>query len=376
MPQLTEPANLPPAPYNNSDVKFLNATLRQTFKVSRGARRVRMRFTNVFGGSNLDITSAWLARPLNGSVGTSSIVARSQHQLTFSNLTSFSVPNGALVVSDPVHMDVANNENLTVSMYLGGGQAGADITSHPGSRTTTYIAAGDQTRSSNVTDAVTTEHWYFIDALEVEQQQGRAIVIVGDSLTDGRASTENGNDRWPDQFYARFPHDTAVTYLNQAAGGNRVLADGLGPNALGRIDRDVLAQTGAHWVILFEGVNDIGTADATPAAQDAVVKQLLAAYDQIITRVHAQGKTIYGATITPFGLNTYGSALREASRQTVNDWIRSSQHFDAVLDFDAVVRDPANHSVIASKYDSGDGLHMNPAGYGALAASIPLSLFE
>lgn len=159
MPQLTEPANLPPAPFNNSDVKFLNATLRQTFKVSRGARRVRMRFTNVFGGSNLDITSAWLARPLNGSVGTSSIGAQSQHQLTFSNLTSFSVPNGALVVSDPVHMDVANNENLTVSMYLGGGQAGSDITSHPGSRTTTYIAAGDQTRSSNLTDAGTTEHW-------------------------------------------------------------------------------------------------------------------------------------------------------------------------------------------------------------------------
>lgn len=167
-----------------------------------------------------------------------------------------------------------------------------------------------------------------------------------------------------------------VSVLNQAAGGNRVLADGLGPNALGRIDRDVLSQTQVSWAILFEGVNDIGTAAPNYQAQNDTVARLIAAYEQIATRLHAQRKYAYIATITPFGNNSYDDGYyRENARQQVNSWIRSNKVFDCVLDFDATVRDPANNTRILPAYDVGDGLHMNPGGYKAIAASIPLDLF-
>jgi lysophospholipase L1-like esterase len=170
-----------------------------------------------------------------------------------------------------------------------------------------------------------------------------------------------------------------VAVLNQAAGGNRVLADGLGPNALGRIDRDVLAQSGVKWTILFEGVNDIGTTDASPSSQNATVSSLIAAFDQIVTRVHAHGIKIYGATITPFGGQgqTYddASGYREASRQAVNNWIRTSGRFDSVIDFDKAVRDPSKPRQLLASYDTGDHLHLNPAGYKAMAEAIPTSLF-
>jgi len=225
-----------------------------------------------------------------------------------------------------------------------------------------------------------------------------AIAIVGDSLTDGRGSTTNGNDRsvfqkvlspyrhslsllvhrWPDQFYERIKSaKKPLSVLNQAAGGNRILADGLGPNALGRIDRDVLAQTGVNYAILFEGVNDIGTAAPNAADQNATVARVISAFEQIATRLHAQRKYAYIATITPFGNNSYDDGYyRENSRLAINSWIRSNTAFDAVLDFDAAVRDPTNMTRILPAYDSGDGLHMNPSGYGAIAASIPLELFD
>nr|BFE72863.1 hypothetical protein GCM10020092_061640 [Actinoplanes digitatis] len=201
-------------------------------------------------------------------------------------------------------------------------------------------------------------------------------MVLGDSLTDGRGSTTNGNDRWPDRLKSRL-RDVAV--LNQAADGNRVLQDGLGPNALGRLDRDVLALGGADRLIVFEGVNDIGTAAATPAAQLQVGEDLVAAYDQMVTRSHARGIRVYGATITPFGGNTgYDDAdgLREGTRRTVNDWIRRSGRFDAVLDFDAAVRDPIGRRRLLPAYDTGDHLHLNPTGYQAIADSVPDRLFR
>jgi lysophospholipase L1-like esterase len=206
--------------------------------------------------------------------------------------------------------------------------------------------------------------------------------MLGDSLTDGRGSTTNANDRWPDQLLDRLQssHRTSdVAILNQAAGGNRVLNDGLGPNALARFDRDVLAQSGVEWLIVFEGINDIGTAAATPEAQQQVAADLIAAYEQFITRAHAQGIDVFGATILPFGGNTgYDEATgtREAARQTVNDWIRTSGEFDAVIDFDKAVRDPATPRQLLPAYDVGDHLHLNPTGYHALADAVPARLFD
>jgi lysophospholipase L1-like esterase len=208
------------------------------------------------------------------------------------------------------------------------------------------------------------------------------VDVIGDSLTDGRGSTTNGNDRWPDQLAARLQahRSTAdVAVINEAAGGNRVLNDGLGPNALARFDRDVLAQSGVDAVIVFEGVNDIGTADATAQAQQAVTADLIQAYQQMIVRAHAQGIRVYGATITPFGGNTMyddPQGLRERSRQAVNAWIRHSRAFDAVIDFDRAARDPQDPKRLRPSYDVGDHLHMNPQGYAALAAAVPLSLFQ
>lgn len=197
MPQLTESTNLPPPPFNETGRVFFNSTLRQTFKISIPGSQFRVRFSNAFGVTNLDITNATVALPAGGVVGVSAIEPSTLHPLTFSGLTSFSVPNGAQVVSDPVSLPVQENGVLTVTTYLAEGQDTNMITSHPGSRTTTYFAFGDQTHATNITDATTAEHWFFISGLEVLASNSAvsAVAIVGDSLTDGRGSTENGNDR-------------------------------------------------------------------------------------------------------------------------------------------------------------------------------------
>lgn len=224
------------------------------------------------------------------------------------------------------------------------------------------------------------EHWFHIAGIDVSAGRG-AVTILGDSITDGRGSTTNHNDRWTDALAERFvAANMPVGVLNHGIGGGHVLLDGLGPNAMSRFDRDVLAQTGARWLIVFEAINDIGTFDRDgskpKAAHDLMVRQLTTAYGQMIDKAHAAGLKIYGATITPFVDCTpyQPKSITEADRVAVNGWIRS--HFDAVLDFDAAVRDPARPDHLAAAYDSGDGLHLSPAGYRAMAAAIPLMLFQ
>lgn len=332
--------------------------------------------------------------PLNGSAGTSSIDTSSLAQVTWSGgQTDFTIPNGARAVSDPIAYPVTAQQVLTVNLYLATGQTTNEITGHPGSRTTSYYSPGNVMAAEDVAIVDGTQssaHWYFLSAVEgyLPTSLGtRALAIVGDSITDGRGSTDNANNRWPDNLLRRLQAVNATTGLaapqniaiiNQAAGGNRVLNDGNGPNALGRIDRDVLAHSGVAYAMLFEGVNDIGGAATDTASQQTVGTRLLAAYDQIITMVHAKGLPIFGATITPFGGEgqTYSDPSREATRQRVNAWIRDSGRFDAVVDFDAVVRDPSNHTILNPTYDSGDHLHPNVLGYQAMANSFDLSLFE
>ena len=207
---------------------------------------------------------------------------------------------------------------------------------------------------------------------------------MGDSITDGRGSDTDGNDRWPDLVLRKMQNNAAtrsISVVNQAAGGNRVLYDGLGPNAVGRIDRDVLAQSGVRYAMIFEGVNDIGDADTTVANQTYTVDRLIQAYKQVVTRVHTFGIPMFAATITPFGapnntIQPYSNPLREQSRQIVNNWIRNSGAFDAVVDFDAIVRDPSNHTQLNPLYNSGDFLHPNVAGYQAIADAFPLHIFS
>ncbi len=381
MPQLTEPNNMPPPPFTQDKVVLADATLRQTVRVSVGGRRLRLRFSNAFGGAVLPITAVTVALPKDGRAGVGAIQPGTTRQVTFNGRTSVDVPKGALAVSDPLPFTLAPGTNLTVTAYLADGQASTSITSHPGSRTTSHLLAGNHVDSVDLAGATPTDHWYFLSGVEVRASGTSGVVVIGDSLTDGRGSTTNGNDRWPDRFFDRLRADrrtAGVAVLNQAAGGNRVLADGLGPSVLARLDRDLLAQSGVRWLILFEGVNDIGGSPQNEAGQKKIADDLIAAYQQIIDRADAHDVLVYGATLLPFGGNGYDDpgGFHEAARQTVNRWIRTSRRFDAVIDFDAAVRDPAEPRRLLPAVDVGDHLHLNPTGYRVLAEAVPTRLFR
>ncbi|KAL4894465.1 SGNH hydrolase-type esterase domain-containing protein [Aspergillus ambiguus] len=388
MPQLVEPYNLPPAPYNATDSVFKNTTIRQTFRITQSADQIRLRVSNTFGVNDLRVTKVSIALPVGDELGTRAIQENTTKNVLFSGNPDITIPNGALVVSDTINLPVKGLQTIAVDIYLEQGQEGSAVTGHPGSRTTSWMSFGNWVGAANMTEAsaMSTDHWYFISGVEaVEPARTHSCAIVGDSITDGRGSTTNQNNRWPDLLLKRMqknPATRSIALLNQAAGGNRILADGLGPNTLSRIDRDVLAQTDVKYAILYEGVNDIGVADPTPEAQKDIGDRLIVAYQQIVTRIHASGIPVYGATITPFSapeadsdIQPYSNPEREKTRQRINKWIRTSGVFDAVLDFDKVVRDPEIPSQLAPKYDSGDYLHPNVAGYQAIADYFPLDLF-
>ncbi|MFI9812584.1 SGNH/GDSL hydrolase family protein [Saccharothrix variisporea] len=373
---------MPPVPFTRGGLVLADATLRQTVRVTIGGDRLRLRFSNAFGGAVLPITAVTVARPLGNRAGVGAVEPGSVQPVTFHGRAGVVVPVGAQVVSDALDFPVEPEANLTVTVFLAQGQASGLITSHPGSRTTSHLVAGDHTQAEDLPGASTTDHWYFLSGVEVWcDGGGSAVVVLGDSLTDGRGSTTNGNDRWPDRLSARLragATTSSVAVLNQGTGGNRVLDDGIGPSALARFDRDVVAQSGVRWLVLFEGVNDIGTAEASAVAQKQLADDLCAGYEQIVVRAHAHGIKVYGATLAPLGgSQAYDDPAghREAARQAVNAWIRDAGVFDAVLDFDAVARDPEEPRRLLAAYDEGDHLHLTPAGYRALADAVPLELF-
>ncbi|OQU98919.1 hypothetical protein CLAIMM_04629 [Cladophialophora immunda] len=393
MPQLTEYTNLPPPPYNTTSVIFSNSTIRQTLHMSTGASQIRIRISNAFGLTDLPITAMTVALPFNGSSGVSAIQPSTLQKVTFSGgEPSITIPDGALAVSDPLDFPVQPLSTITVTMYLATGQNGTYITSHPGSRATSWFTLGNQVGATNLTGPFlnSTQHWYFLSAVEAWSPPNyRTWAIIGDSITDGRGSDTDENDRWPDLVYARMqssnsPLLKSISLINQAAGGNRILYDGLGPNVLARLDRDVLAHAGVRYAMIWEGVNDIGVAATTPANQTETYDRLVSAYRQIAARVHAAGIPLFAATITPFSapdanttLQPYTSPLREQTRQKVNAFIRASGGaFDAVFDFDAILRNQSVPSQLADALQSGDYLHPNDAGYQLLAKSFDLSVFE
>ncbi len=243
--------------------------------------------------------------------------------------------------------------------------------------------------AQNLPDAKRVDHWYQLSEVDVlasglANGSAASIVVLGDSTTDGHGATTNGNDRWTDVLAQRLqasPGTRNTGVSNQGTGGNHLLTDGLGPNALARFDRDVLAPAGARWLILFEGVNDLGglarNGEVSPAEHAALVKLVLSAYEQIVLRAHAHGLRAIGATITPYAGSDYyhPGPLSEADRQLVNSWIRAAGHFDAVIDFDGVVRDPQHPDRLLPAFDCGDHLHPSPVGYRAMGEAVPLNLF-
>ncbi|KAF2187253.1 SGNH hydrolase [Zopfia rhizophila CBS 207.26] len=389
MPQLTEPANLPPAPFNQTGAVFVNSTIRQTLHMSVGANQIRLRISNAFGITSLPITAVTVALPTDDTAGIHQIQSQTLQPVTFSGEPSISIPNSALAVSDPLNFKIKPQSMITVTIYLRDGQTTNSITSHPGSRTTSWFAFGNAVNAASfeLTDNSTQSaaHWYFVSAVEawVPESFG-TFAIVGDSITDGRGSETNKNNRWPDLLLARLQKNPLTSYIgiaNLAAGGNRILIDGLGPNALSRIERDVISHSGIKYAMVFEGVNDIGTADPTPEAQDKVYRGLVQAYRQTIARIHTPGIPVFGATITPFSApanftgQPYSNPEREKTRQRVNKWIRESGVFDAVVDFDKILADPKTPSQLKPEFDSGDYLHPGVRGYQELADKFPIGIF-
>jgi lysophospholipase L1-like esterase len=336
---------------------------------SIGGERLRLRLSNEFGDGPVTMRAVHVA-PSTGGGG---IDASRDTFLTFGNNLSLTIRAGEAAFSDPFALELPPLAKLAVSIHFGAVPPG--ITGHPGSRTTSFLAPGDVVSSARLGDAVPVERWYYVTGLDVlTDASTAAAVALGDSITDGRGSTTDGNDRWTDILSHRLRADPAtanVALLNQGIGGNAVLRGGLGPTAIERFSRDVLDQRGVRWLILFEGVNDIGIA-ATPTA---LGQELIAAYGALIDRARARAIRVYGGTITPFAGSQYDTPEKEAVRHTVNAWIRTARTFDAVLDFDAAVRDPANPARLAPAFDCGDHLHLSPAGYRRIAGAIDLSLF-
>jgi lysophospholipase L1-like esterase len=364
-------------PVNPGQPSPANTTYRNIVHISAGGASLRVQLTNEFGARPLTIGSAHVAL----SAGSGSIQPATDHALTFSGQASVIIPPGALMVSDPVSLQVAPLTSLAVSIFLPD-QPINDTTCHQDARSTTFITVGDTTTAASATDARPIYSWCFVKGIDLSTRDPRAAAIVtyGDSITDGALSTRDANHRWPDVLGRRLQENSKsahLSVLNEGIGGNRVLHDGTGPNALARFDRDVLAQSGVKYLIILESINDIGrTAQPRAPGDEITVPQLTSALTQLVTRAHTHGIKVFGATLTPYVGANYASPGGEQMREAVNQWIRTSGVFDGVIDFDQAVRDPANPAVFDPAADSGDHLHPGDAGYEKMGSAIDLSLFH
>jgi lysophospholipase L1-like esterase len=364
--QLVEPGNMPPAP------GLTNNSLRQVVRVSIGGDSVRLKFSNEFSTSPVTMKSVQIAV----STGGHTIALSTNKELTFHGNPEITMNPGIAVTSDPISFHVEPRQDIAITIYFG--QTSASVTGHPGSRTTSYLIAGNVTSTIDFSAAVTTDHWYVINRIDVQAPcTAVAVAIIGNSITDGRGSTTNKQNRWPDILSERLlknPGTQQVSVLNLGIGGNCVLKNCLGPSAVSRYGRDILNQEGIRWAVIFEGVNDIGGVNSATAAT-SVANDLLGAYTQMIQAAHAKNIKVVGATIMPFKGNSYYNTNSELCRENVNNWIRTSGLFDAVIDFDKVMRNTQDTLKLTTAYQN-DGLHPDSTGHKTMGNAVDLTLFE
>lgn len=366
-PQLVEPHNMPPQPGLSDN------TIRQIVQVSIGGEILRFKFSNAFSNSPVEIKSVAIAE----STENSSINILTQEILKFNNNQNATINPGEELFSDPVKFKLKPGSKLAITIYFG--KTAPDVTGHPGSRTTSYILAGNNIESADFSDAIKTDHWYSISGIDVlTRKDSKAIAVLGNSITDGRGSGTNMQNRWPDILAGRLLKNektSNIGVLNLGIGGNCVLRGGLGPTALERFDRDILSQSSVQWLIILEGINDIGTINSENEAE-SIAKELISAYDEMIKKAHEKNILVYGATILPFAKSFYDTPHRQKSRDIVNEWIRNSGRFDAVIDFDEIMRNPNDEKTILPDMHDGDFLHPNEAGYRRMGEGVELKLFE
>jgi lysophospholipase L1-like esterase len=363
--QVAEPHNTAPEPY------LANNSFRQTLQVSVAGKKLRLHLSNIFNEDETEILGVEIAPALT--MGASPEVDESKSvSLTFNGKKGVTMKPGEEVVSDPVKFKVTERMNLAVTIHYGK-ISSTTLTSHPGSRTTSYIAKGNTTDFSN--PVAKTDHWYTISSIDViPTKKASAIAVLGDSITDGRGTTTNGQDRWTDQLSRNLmANGKNIAVLNFGLGGNCVLRGGLGPTGQSRYARDLFGHNGVKYIILFEGVNDIGgSRDAIETAEG--VKKV---WQDIIRDAHARGIKVFGATVTPFKGNGYGRGNHEEGRKALNEWIRTSGEFDGVIDFDAMVRDTEDPERLNPAFlFENDWLHLNASGYELMGKGIDVNLFR
>ncbi len=365
--QLVEPRNMPPGPGLSQN------TLRQVVRVSLGGDSLRVRFSNEFSTNPVTLKAVHIAV----SADSSAVVPSTDQALKFDGKPEVTIEPGSAIISDPFKFVLEPRTNIAITIHFG--DTPTDLTGHPGSRTTSYLVPGNEVSAMEFPDAVRKDHWYIINGIDVvAEKAAAAVVVLGNSITDGRGSGTNKQNRWPDELARRLqdnPDTRLVAVLNQGIGGNCVLRDCLGPSALSRFERDVIGATKVRWLIILEGINDIGqTQDAETA--DKVANDLIAAYEQMIDSAHAKDIRVYGATILPFGGSFYDTDYCELARNKVNEWIRSSGSFDAVIDLDSALRDPDDPLRLLPAADTGDHLHPNETGHRMIAEAVDLTLFK
>ena len=357
-----------------------DATVRQVVRVGLAGPQLRLRLSNVYGTAPLPIGGVTVARSADNR--TSRIDTSTLAIATFGGAATTTIPAGAEAWSDPVALPVSAGQDLAVSLYLPG--APTVPTGHPGSRATSYFAAANRLGAETLTTDRTAPRWLVLAGIEVLAPGARAVVVLGDSITDGFGVQPDTNLRWTDHLAARLradPELAQVAVLNAGIGGNRLLLDGLGPNALARFDRDVLGQPGIRWVIILEGVNDLGTltreGPVSAERHRELVEQMIGAYSQMVQRARERGVKVIASTILPYGASEYyhPDAANEADREAVNRWLRTPGNVDHLVDLDALMRDPAAPTRLRRDLDKGDGLHPSDAGYRFMAEAVPLSLF-